>query len=167
MHFLCRVRHAQILDAIHHVLLLTETPQQTAVPSSAVLVIGHFKLLLEMEGSIRNVLPMGHSRYVYHVNKSESVNLSTSSMIFFLLLTSSNYCSVDQLVICGSGHFELQVLLGDKSQKGDVGATIHSTNCPAYARMFACCHIFKLYFDLFICTVQNTEWLQSSTSFSH
>ena len=50
----------------------------------------HFKLLLE--GSIRSILPMGHSRYVYWVNKSENINLSTSSMIFFLLLTSSNYC---------------------------------------------------------------------------
>ena len=70
-------------------LCFTSNCNTTLNCCTIVCCVGHFKLLLE--GSIHSVLPMGHSRYVYRVNKSENINLSTSS-IFFLLLTSSNYC---------------------------------------------------------------------------
>ena len=71
-------------------LSFVELPYQWSCTSCCV---GHFEPLLE--GSFRRVLLMGHSRDVYLVNRCESANLSTSSVLFLLSFNkfvSSNNC---------------------------------------------------------------------------
>ena len=70
-------------------LSFIELPYQWSCTSCCV---GHFEPLLE--GSFRRILLMGHSRGVYRVSRSESANLSTSSVLFLLFnkFVSSNNC---------------------------------------------------------------------------
>ena len=88
-----RHKNAITIDIFSGILLVVycvDLPYQWSCTSCCV---GHFEPLLE--GNFRRVLLMGHSRDVYLVNRCESANLSTSSVLFLLSFNkfvSSNNC---------------------------------------------------------------------------
>ena len=134
--------------------------------------VWHFEPLLE--GSFRRILLMGHSRDVYRVNRCESANLSTSSVLF--LLSFNKFVSSNN---CKSTRYLWRRPVRRESHTRAIRAQcacvlpivpLMRASFPSVIYLngvSVCVFVVVFFFNLLICAVQATRQLQSKQEFLH
>ena len=155
-----RFWRAQILDVIHHVLLLKRCSDLYEVMRHKNATCRHLQLYschllrrvavpLSAVSDISNPWSVAFYLWDTHVMSAGSIGVKALTRrhlkcySYCRLVNLLNRIVVNLPVICGVGQFEL-CWKGDKSHKSDLGAVrIRFTNCSAYASKFSWSHIFR------------------------